>query len=88
MLPKYIIFAGSIYYPSGGWKEFYSYAETIEDAYNIYDEALQNGCKNHEPFGSDIKSTRPMYSKSTWVQIACAYTNFIIKDSAEDTYVL
>jgi hypothetical protein len=86
MLPKYIIFAGSIYYPSGGLKEFYSYAETLEEAYSIYGEALQNGCENYRSFGVDIKSSRP--SESVCVQIVCAYTNVIIKDSVEDTYVL
>jgi hypothetical protein len=92
MLPKYIIFSGYTYYPSGGWKEFYSYAETLEEAYSIYGEALKIGSKNrgdcNGPFDNDIKSDRPMYYKREWVQIVCARTNVTIKDNTEDIYIL
>jgi hypothetical protein len=43
---KYIIFAGSTYYPSGGFLDYYDSADTEEEAQIIKKEALEIGSKN------------------------------------------
>lgn len=37
---RFVIFAGEQFYPLGGWKDFYSYADTKEGAYNIYNQLI------------------------------------------------
>ena len=46
MSKNYIIFAGTQYYPGGGWKDFYSFADTFENAISIYREALSIGSQS------------------------------------------
>ena len=39
--PNFIIFAGDTYYPDGGWNDFYSFADTKNEAHKIYEEILK-----------------------------------------------
>ena len=45
-MPTYAIFGGSIFYPSGGFKDIYAFCETFQEALIIYEEALKVG-SNH-----------------------------------------
>ena len=38
--PNYIIFSGDVYYPSGGWEDFYDTAESLLDAEHSYKNAI------------------------------------------------
>ncbi len=36
--PKFIIFAGDHYYPSGGWHDFHSFVDTLEETRKIFEK--------------------------------------------------
>ena len=38
--PNYIIFSGNVYYPTGGWEDFYDTAETLANAKHSYRNAI------------------------------------------------
>ena len=80
---NYIIFAGSTFYPSGGYKDFYGVAETFEEALAIYEEALSVGSKhthdwnNEDGFGLDSNNNR-IYEKCDWAHIVNVKNNKIV----------
>jgi len=82
---NYIIFAGSSFYPSGGYKDFYGVANTFKDALVIYDEALSVGSKHthdwfEDSFGLDSKNN-PIYQKCGWAHIVNVKNNKIVVKS-------
>ena len=46
-VPRYLIFAGDIYYPNEGFKDMYGSASTLEEAIEIAKEAVEVG--RHRP---------------------------------------
>ena len=38
--PKYIIFSGMNYYPSGGWEDFFDTADTLKEAKISYENGI------------------------------------------------
>ena len=38
---RYIIFAGYIYYPSGGWQDFFDSVDTLEEAKRSYENGIK-----------------------------------------------
>ena len=43
MEKNYMIFAGDVFYPCGGWDDFYAFAETLDEANMVADEAVATG---------------------------------------------
>ena len=39
--PRYIIFAGAQYYPSGGWEDYFDSANTLEEAKRSYENGIE-----------------------------------------------
>lgn len=40
--PNFLIFSGNEYYPSGGWKDFYKKAKTLEEALKYYEKGIED----------------------------------------------
>lgn len=73
---NYAIFAGETYYPSGGFNDLYATAETMDEAIDIYQEALAIGSKpGQEWFGKT-----PINTPRDWAHIVCLKTLKIINN--------
>lgn len=71
---NYAIFAGETYYPSGGFNDLYATAETMDEAIDIYQEALVTGSKQ----GNGWFDKTPKNTPRDWAQIVCLKTLKII----------
>lgn len=45
---RYLLFAGSVYYPDGGWGDFKGRFDKIEDAVDEYNRMLEDSGYNAE----------------------------------------
>lgn len=85
-MSKYAIFAGDTFYPQGGYLDLYDCCDTLEQANEIYNEALSVGSKHisswNEPdgFGLDENNKRKFY-KCNWAHIVNLQTKLIIKST-------
>ena len=82
MSSSYLIFAGVTYYPTGGYKDIYGFADTQEDAMNIYYEALITGLHNCDYFNQTWwNQSREENRGNNWAHILCLKTKQIIKET-------
>jgi len=80
MSTTYAIFGGSIYYPSGGFKDIYGLCETFQEALIIYEEALTVGTKHTNDWW-DPEPSSIQYHKCDWAHIVNLKTKKIVVDS-------
>jgi len=78
---SYIIFAGDTYYPAGGYKDIYGFADTLEDAMNIYYEAQISGLHNCDYFNKSWWNQSREMVGNNWAHILCVNTRQIIKET-------
>ena len=82
MSPKYIIFAGSTFYPSGGWLDYYGFAETEDEAISICYEAISINSKyTKDHCGDELgldQDGNQIYGQADWSHFVCMVTNKII----------
>jgi hypothetical protein len=71
---NYAILAGDKYYPSGGFHDLYDTAETMDEAIDIYQEALVTGSKQ----GNEWFGKTPSNTPRDWAHIVCLKTLKII----------
>lgn len=81
-MSSYLIFAGSTYYPSGGYKDIYGFADTLEEAMNIYYEAQITGLHNLDYFHNSWWNQYKEEGRGNdWAHILCINTKQIIKET-------
>jgi hypothetical protein len=81
MSSSYLIFAGVTYYPTGGYKDIYGFADTKEDAMNIYYEALITGLHNCDYFNQTWWNQSREVVGNNWAHILCVNTRQIVKET-------
>jgi len=82
MSPKYIIFAGSDFYPSGGFLDYYGFAETEDEAIYICNEAISINSKYTKNYRGDElgvdQNENQIYGRADWSHFVCVANNKII----------
>jgi hypothetical protein len=85
MSKNYIVFAGNNDENKGGWYNLYGFADTMEEALQIFDEALITG-SNHfsEKYNHKTKDFCFVCSPCDWAHIVNVSVGIIVKDSKEE----
>jgi len=82
MSPKYIIFAGLSFYPSGGWQDFYGFAETEDEAIHICNEVISINSKYTKNYCGDElgldQHGNQIYGQADWSHFVCIANKKII----------
>jgi hypothetical protein len=84
MSKNYIIFAGNKCSMKGGWNDFYSFAETLEEANIILNESLTTGSKHLiEWYNSKIHKMDLIPAPCDWGHIVNTINGQIIKENKQ-----
>jgi len=85
MSKNYIVFAGNNDENKGGWYNLYGFADTMEEALQMFDEALITG-SNHfsEKYNHKTKDFGFVCSPCDWAHIVNVSVGIIVKDSKEE----
>lgn len=86
---RFLVFAGSNYYPCGGWSDFIGDSDTVEEAKDLAEQAIAVGdpsmststkCREHQVYLVNIPS------RLCWAQVADTLTYELFELSAPFGY--